>query len=60
MKTTTEDVDISSGDIYRTNIGLGSYFGLTAGYILNDQLEVFAAPFMRHFPEELHEVHLRP
>lgn len=51
MKTTTEDVDISSGDIYRTNIGLSYYFGLTAGYILNDQLEVFAAPFMRHFPK---------
>ncbi len=51
MQTPTQDVPISSGDLYRTNIGLSYYFGLTAGYMLNDQLEVFASPYFRHFPK---------
>jgi hypothetical protein len=49
MQTATQDVPLA--DLYRTNIGLSYHFGLTAGYMLNDHLEVFASPYMRHFPK---------
>ncbi|MBK8566209.1 MAG: hypothetical protein IPN76_23420 [Saprospiraceae bacterium] len=51
LQSATQDVDISSGGLYRTNIGLSYYLGLTAGFMLNDRLEVVASPFVRHFPK---------
>ncbi len=50
-QSATEDVDISNGELYRTNIGLSYYLGLTAGFMLNDRLELVASPFVRHFPK---------
>jgi hypothetical protein len=51
LLSATDDVDISKGGIYRTNVGLSYYLGLTAGFMLNDRLEVVASPFVRHFPK---------
>lgn len=44
------DTDISSG-IFRSNVGLSYYLGFSAGYLLNDNLEVYLSPFVRHFPK---------
>lgn len=52
LKTPTETVDIDHAGIFKPSIGLSYYFGLTAGYMVNDKLEFYASPFFRHYPKD--------
>jgi hypothetical protein len=52
LKTPTEAADIDRAGIFKSNIGWSYYFGLTAGYMVNDNLEFYASPFFRHYPKD--------
>lgn len=47
--------DLSDTDIFKSNVGLSYYFGLSAGYLINENIELTISPFMRHFPESFTE-----
>lgn len=52
LKSTTETMDIGTAGIFKSNIGWSYYFGLTAGYMVNENLEFYASPFLRHYPKD--------
>ena len=45
LKSESEDFDVEVDEIYKTNIGLSYYFGVSAGYIFRDNFELYASPF---------------
>ena len=47
--------DLSDTDIFRSKVGLSYYFGMSAGYLLNENLELTISPFMRLFPKSFTE-----
>lgn len=47
--------DLSDTDIFKSNVGLSYYFGLSAGYLINENIELTISPFMRHFPKSFTE-----
>jgi hypothetical protein len=53
LETPTQDVDIEAAGIYKSNIGLNYYFGFSAGYFINDNIEAYISPFMRYMPENI-------
>ncbi|MBI1225063.1 MAG: hypothetical protein GC192_07470 [Bacteroidetes bacterium] len=52
LKSSNETVNIDTAGIFKPNVGLSYYFGLTAGYLINENLEVYASPFVRHFAKD--------
>lgn len=51
LKNATEDTDVETDEIYKTNVGLSYYFGISAGYALSNNFEIYASPFARIFSE---------
>ncbi|MBK9013350.1 MAG: hypothetical protein IPM82_04330 [Saprospiraceae bacterium] len=55
MQSATEFMAIDTAGIFRPNIGLSYYFGLSAGYSITEHLEAYISPFMRHYPKSFTE-----
>ncbi len=53
LQSVSEDVDIEEADIYRSSVGLSYYFGVSAGYFINDNIEAYISPFMRYMPSNI-------
>jgi hypothetical protein len=52
LKSTEEAMNIDTAGIFKSNIGWSYYFGLTAGYMVNENLEFYASPFVRRYPKD--------
>lgn len=53
LESASEDIAIEDAGIYKSNIGLNYYFGISAGYFINDNIEAYISPFMRYMPENI-------
>lgn len=51
LENTKEDIDVTEAGIYKSKVGLSYYAGLSFGYLLNENLEIYAAPSARFFPK---------
>jgi hypothetical protein len=51
LQTETQDIDIAQAGIFKSSVGLSYYLGVSAGYLLNENLELHISPFMRRFPK---------
>jgi hypothetical protein len=49
LKSESEVIDISNSGIFRNTVGMSFYFGASAGYYLNRNLEVTVSPFMQMY-----------
>lgn len=53
LKSATETIELQDASFIKKNIGLSYYFGASAGYMFNDNIEAYIAPFVRHFPKSI-------
>lgn len=52
LRSANETTSIDTARVFKSNVGWSYYFGLSAGYLINDNLEAYISPFMRHFPKD--------
>ncbi len=52
MQSATEFTNIGTAGVFRSNIGMSYYLGLSAGRFINKNLEAYISPFMRHYPKD--------
>ncbi len=55
LKSADETTSIDTAGIFKSNISMSYYLGLYAGYHINENLEVYVSPFVRHFPKDFTE-----
>ncbi len=52
LETETGDIDINNSNIFKTNIGLSYYLGVSIEHPFNDNISAYVSPFMRYFPND--------
>lgn len=51
LTSESQEIDINKEQVFKTNIGLSYYFGVSIEHPFNDNFSAYVSPFMRYFPE---------